>query len=247
MKSCLASLRLPCHESENTLYFWTHGAPGRTRTGTPLRIQDFESSASTNSTTGALEIWPQYRGEIELVNRPSHAIARPMFRRTEHKKIESMASILILGGVLPLCVALVGQYAFNLFPCDFCLLQRYPYLVAIAVGAASLLVRRMGRAWKFLVLLGALAFLATAALGAYHTGIERGWVDYKGGCVVDASAGGSVDDLRQQILQAPLVSCADASAMFAGLSMASWNVIFALFMVALLIGQYRFERERHEQ
>ena len=29
------------------------GAPGRSRTGTPLRIQDFESSASTSSTTGA--------------------------------------------------------------------------------------------------------------------------------------------------------------------------------------------------
>ncbi len=30
------------------------GAPGLTRTGTPLRATDFESAASTNSATGAL-------------------------------------------------------------------------------------------------------------------------------------------------------------------------------------------------
>lgn len=170
-----------------------------------------------------------------------------MFRRDPNKKIESMASILILGGVLPLCVALVGQHAFALFPCHFCLLQRYPYLVAIAVGALSLFVPRLGRAWKLLVLIGALSFLGTAAIGAYHTGIERGWVEYKGGCVADASGAGSIEDLRTQILGAPKVSCADASAMFAGLSMASWNVFFALSMLALLIGQYRFERKRHGQ
>lgn len=170
-----------------------------------------------------------------------------MFRRDPTKKIESMASILILGGVLPLCVALVGQYAFALFPCHFCLLQRYPYMVAIAAGAASLCMKRRGRAWRSLVLIGAFSFLATAALGAYHTGIERGWMEYNGGCVADATAAATVDDVRAQILNAPLVSCADASAMFAGLSMASWNVLFALCMFALTIGQYRFERRAHEQ
>lgn len=161
------------------------------------------------------------------------------------KKIESMASILILGGVLPLCVALVGQYAFGLFPCHFCLLQRYPYVVAIAAGILSLMVRRMGSAWKAIVLISALAFATTGAIGAYHTAIERGWVDYKGGCVADGAAGGSVDELRQQILNAPLVSCADAAANVAGLSMASWNVLFAFLMLALLIGQYRFESRHH--
>lgn len=35
------------HKTEN-------GAPGRTRTSTPVRTADFESTASTNSATGAL-------------------------------------------------------------------------------------------------------------------------------------------------------------------------------------------------
>ena len=170
-----------------------------------------------------------------------------MFRRRPHAQIESMASILILGGVLPLSAALLGQYAFGLFPCHFCLLQRYPYLVAIAAGAASLFLPHMARGWKLLVVLGAVSFFTTAALGAYHTGIERGWVDYTGGCVADTSASGSIDDLRQQIMNAPSVSCADATTLLAGLSMASWNVIFALSMLLLVILQYRFERRQHAQ
>ena len=52
-------------------------------------------------------------------------------------KIIAMASILILGGVIPLAGALVSQYGFGFHPCHFCLLQRYPYLVVIAAGVLS--------------------------------------------------------------------------------------------------------------
>lgn len=161
------------------------------------------------------------------------------------KKIESMASLLILGGALPLCVALVAQYAFALPPCHFCLLQRYPYGVAIVAGVLSLLVVRGGVRWRIIVLIGALAFLTSGALGAYHTGIERGWVDYTGGCVTDASASGTLDDLRAQIMAAPAVSCSDAVASFAGLSMASWNSLYALGLLVLWLLQYRFDRKSH--
>lgn len=164
--------------------------------------------------------------------------------RKAEKKIESMASILILGGAIPLCVALVGQFAFGLFPCEFCLLQRYPYGVAMAAGVVSLLVPRLSTAWKLVVFIGALSFATTGALGVYHTGIERGWVKYEGGCVADTSASSSIDELRDSILNAPRVSCADAET-YVGLSMASWNVLFALTMLLLVFLQYRFE-VRHD-
>ena len=48
-----------------------------------------------------------------------------------------MASILILGALLPLAAALVAQFGFGLHPCHFCLLQRYPYLVALLMDPNS--------------------------------------------------------------------------------------------------------------
>lgn len=170
-----------------------------------------------------------------------------MFCHNPNKPVESMASLLILGGVLPLCVAMLAQYAFYLPPCHFCMLQRYPYLVVIACGALSLLVKRGGMAWRACVALGIAAWLTTAGLGLYHTGIERGWLEYSGGCVADTAATDSLDDLRNQILSAPRVACNDVSATALGLSMASWNSIFAFAMVVLAVLQYRHDRKRHVQ
>lgn len=168
-------------------------------------------------------------------------------RTKDPNKIVAMASILILGGVLPLAGALVSQYGFGLRPCHFCLLQRYPYLVVIAMGALSLLVTRGTLVWRVLVALGIYALLATATLGIIHTSIEQQWLAYSGGCVADAPADGSIEALRNAILNAPLVPCNEVAASFLGLSMATWNVIWAGLVIILIALQYRFESRRYEQ
>ena len=165
-------------------------------------------------------------------------------KRNPDKKIEAMASILILGGVVPLAVAIVAQHLFQLAPCHFCILQRWPYGVAIIAGVASLLVPRLGLWWRFFVAAGILAFLATGLLGLVHTGIETGFLHYAGSCVAQAPAEDSLDALKQSIMAAPIVSCNEVRASFLGLSMASWNSLFALVMLILTFLQYRFEYRR---
>jgi disulfide bond formation protein DsbB len=165
--------------------------------------------------------------------------------RKNPETIESMASILILGGVIPLCVALVSQYAFGLAPCHFCLAQRYPYLLVIAAGALSLFPPRGGQCWRFLVALGFFGLLATALIALAHTGIERGWLHYRGDCVAQAPADHSLEALRAAIASAPLVSCNAVMAEFLGLSMATWNALWAAFVALLAALQYRFDTRRH--
>jgi disulfide bond formation protein DsbB len=170
-----------------------------------------------------------------------------MFRcRKDPDKIVAMASILILGGVIPLAGALVSQYGFGFHPCHFCLLQRYPYLVVIVVGVLSLLVPRGGMRWRFLVALGIYALLVTGVLGLIHTGIESKFLAYTGGCVTQPTAGNSIEDIRAAIMGAPLVSCSDAVAVFLGISMATWNTIWAATVIALIALQYRFDRRRYD-
>lgn len=155
------------------------------------------------------------------------------------KKIESMASILILGGAVPLAGALIVQYGLHLPPCHFCILQRWPYGLVILCGVASLLVPRMSLRWKFAVAMGVMGWLATGTLGLIHAGIESGFLDYKGGCVASDTA--SLD----AILAAPIVACDAVMAAFAGLSMAAWNSIFAASMILLAALQFRYEAKRH--
>lgn len=161
-------------------------------------------------------------------------------------KIVAMASILILGGVIPLAGALLAQVGLGLHPCHFCLLQRYPYGLVIAAGVLSLLVTRGGLKWRFLVALGILGLLATATLGLIHTGIEMKWIVYTGGCVAQSPVDGSLEALRAAISAAPQVACDEASAVFFGLSMATWNVIWASFVLVLVALQYRCDRRRYD-
>src|SRR5271155_4657714 len=79
-------------------------------------------------------------------------------------KFELMASWLILGGVLPLAVALVTQHQQGLSYDSFFTTDRIPYLWVIAMGIASLRVKRASGAWRAIVVLGEIGFLAAAGL-----------------------------------------------------------------------------------
>ena len=168
-----------------------------------------------------------------------------MCRTKDPEKIVAMASILILGGAIPLAAVVIAQFGLGLHPCHFCLLERYPYGVAILLGGLTLLVKRGGLTWRVLVVLGIYALLSTAILGIIHTGIEQHWLAYTGGCVAQAPADGSLEALKAAIEQAPVVSCDQPAAMFLGLSMATWNVLWALLVIAFATGQFRFDRRRY--
>lgn len=162
-----------------------------------------------------------------------------------NETIESMASLLILGGVVPLAGVMLLQYVLHYFPCHFCLLQRYPYVPVILAGAASLAVKRGGRRWQICVAVGLLGLLTTGGLGIVHTGIEQGWIHYSGGCVAQPVEGDSLEALRAAITRAPLVACNEVTAKFLGLSLATWNAIWAFAVAFLIVLQYRFDRKHH--
>jgi disulfide bond formation protein DsbB len=136
--------------------------------------------------------------------------------------------VLLIGGILPLGVALLSQYGFGLFPCELCLLQRYPYGVIVLLAALAFVWRRHAQRIATLSIIAIVAWLTTAGIAAYHVGVEQQWWDSATGCTAQTAAGSSIDELRAAILGSPLVSCSDASAVFLGLSMAAWNAVAAL-------------------
>ncbi|MDB2369239.1 disulfide bond formation protein B [Octadecabacter sp.] len=125
---------------------------------------------------------------------------------------------------------LAGAYLFQSLgyaPCKMCLWQRWPHAVAVAIGLLSLLVARHQRT---LAALGAIAVLITAAIGLYHTGVERDWWEGPTSCTGGATL--NTDDLLSTNI-APIVMCDDVVWSLMGLSMASYNAIFSLVLVAL--------------
>ncbi|MEM7732440.1 MAG: disulfide bond formation protein B [Pseudomonadota bacterium] len=115
-------------------------------------------------------------------------------------------------------------------PCPMCLWQRYPHAAAIAIGVFAYVLRG-----RVLPALGALAALTTAAIGLFHTGVERGWWEGPSTCSSQPIGGLSPEELLDQIMNAPLVRCDEVAWELAGLSMASWNAVLSFGLAVLWI------------
>lgn len=142
------------------------------------------------------------------------------------------------GSVAALAGAFAFQYIGGLAPCHLCLQQRYPHGVAIVIGVLALLIPRTLLA-RLLPLAGAAAALTTAAIGAYHTGVERHWWEGPTTCTSGSITGISAKDLLAQIQASPVVKCDQVAWEMFNLSMASWNMLLSLVLVALWLMAFR--------
>jgi disulfide bond formation protein DsbB len=128
------------------------------------------------------------------------------------------------------------QFAIKLPPCPLCLEQRIPYYIVIPLSllvavAALLRAPRSVVAAGFAAIL--LAMLCSAALGAYHAGVE--WRFWAGptdcsGPVTDFTAKGPLLD---QLRSIRVVRCDEAAWRFLGLSLAGYNVLISLALAAV--------------
>ena len=130
------------------------------------------------------------------------------------------------GSALLMLGALAFQHLGGMAPCKLCIWQRWPHVIAIALGMLALFVPG-----RLLPLAGAAAAAATAGIGFYHTGVERGLWEGPTSCTSSGTSGISADDLFDQIMAAPLVRCDEVPWEMLGLSMASWNAVIASVLV----------------
>ena len=79
------------------------------------------------------------------------------------------------GSLVLLLGALFFQYVWGLAPCDLCIWQRWPHVLAVAAGAGALV-----SPWASL--LGLAATLWGAGVALYHSGIEQNWWDGPASC-----------------------------------------------------------------
>ena len=142
------------------------------------------------------------------------------------------------GSAAALAGAFAFQYVGGMAPCHLCLLQRYPHAVAVVIGALALLIPRTILA-RLLPLAGAAAALTTAAIADYHTGVERHWWLGPSTCTSGSIARIAAKDLLAQIQAAPVVKCDQVAWQMFSLSMATWNMLASLVLVAIWLLAFR--------
>ncbi|MEP5154215.1 disulfide bond formation protein B [Planktotalea sp.] len=140
-------------------------------------------------------------------------------------------TLLATAGSAALMLGALGfQYIGEMPPCKMCYWQRYPHVAAIAIGLLALVFGS-----RLLLLLGALAALTTAGIGAYHSGVEQGWWEGPTTCTSGPIGDLSASDLLAQIMDAPLVRCDEIPWELFGLSMAGWNMVISFGLAVVWI------------
>ena len=145
----------------------------------------------------------------------------------EINKIVTLKLIFLIS-IVALSSAFFIEYILGHQPCNLCILERIPYLLAIII---ILLNYKFIHLEKRFILLLTLIFLAATILSLYHMGIEQGFIEESLVCdLKDGSNLLSKEEILKQ-LQEKNVSCKDVTFKILGLSLTSYNIIISILIV----------------
>ncbi len=142
------------------------------------------------------------------------------------------AAALGLASAGVLAAALFFQFALGYQPCILCLWQRVPYGAVLAFSIVALLFRRWKGLGDALLVASGFALLAGAGIAAYHVGVEQRWWAGTAACGATGSAALTLEELRAQVMAAPVVRCDEVAWSLFGISMAGYNVAISLALAA---------------
>ena len=147
-----------------------------------------------------------------------------------------IAASLLAICVMALLLALTAQYGFGLRPCNLCLIQRVPFVLAAVLAGLSL--HRPHLAGRLLPLAG-LLLLLNGGIAVYHVGVEQSWW-VSAVCPAGDQAGPiSVADLMAEMNKPVEVHCDQPAWSFHGITMAALNVPFSGLLGLLVLALVR--------
>ena len=153
--------------------------------------------------------------------------------------------LLLAVSIISLGFAAIAQYGFGLKPCILCLYQRIPYAIVMVLSLVALSVTAYTRVRKILMLLCIVSFIAGAAIAFYHVGVEQHIFLGTSTCANQSSMPvKTIEEMRRQILNAPVVRCDQPAFVWLGLSMAGWNGFWSLFLAGFSLYLYRSQFKR---
>lgn len=134
-------------------------------------------------------------------------------------------------------IALASEAYEGLVPCALCLIERWPYRIAIVLGLVGLVLPRPFA--RIALVLLALTILADAAVAAVHVGVEaRWWPSPLPECMAPTFSGGTIAERLAAMPVKPSKPCEDPAYLipFVPVSMAAMNLLFALVFAGAIGG-----------
>ena len=138
-----------------------------------------------------------------------------------------LTKLIFLISIVALASAFFIEYKLGHQPCNLCVLERIPYLLAIIL---ILLNYKFNHLEKYFLILLAIVFFIATILSLYHFGIEQGFIQES--MVCDLKSGSNLlskEDILKQ-LQEKSASCKDVTFKMIGLSLTTYNILISLII-----------------
>ena len=128
------------------------------------------------------------------------------------------------------------EYVLGHKPCKLCIYQRYPYFISIFLILNILIFKKYIK----LSLLGLmLVSLFGSVIAFYHVGIEQGFIDESVVCNVKNFDQNLTKDELFKALGENTISCKTVTFRVFGLSLATINTIFSLFLFGIFFRLFK--------
>lgn len=148
------------------------------------------------------------------------------------KKATALAFFLGLAAILG---ALGSQFIGGLVPCELCLEQRLAYYWGLPVLALILVLwnRIPLQVWYIAMAIATAIFIWGTYMGAFHAGVEWGFWPGPTACTGLGNPDLNFGDLGGEI--EAVIPCDQVQFRFLGISLAGYNALVSLAIVALLV------------
>ena len=138
-----------------------------------------------------------------------------------------LLNLILFVSFVALISAFFIEYVLGHQPCNLCILERIPYVVAIVI---ILLNYKFSQFEKLFLVLLIIVFLTATILSVYHFGIEQGFIEESLVCDLKNGSGVTSKEEILKQLQEQKVSCKDVTFKIFGLSLTTYNIVISILI-----------------
>ncbi|WPX95969.1 disulfide bond formation protein B [Candidatus Bandiella euplotis] len=139
--------------------------------------------------------------------------------------------ILLVIGLIPLFVAYIAEYFYNLAPCKLCLYQRVPYIAISFLTVLSFMLP-LG---KFFFTMCELLLLVGFCMSIFHFGVEKNFFQFSTACANNLQTAQNFEAFKAMLVQQDYVLCDQVSFKIVGVPISLINAIYSIFFFLLII------------
>jgi disulfide bond formation protein DsbB len=136
-------------------------------------------------------------------------------------------NLILFVSFVALLSAFFIEYILGHQPCNLCILERIPYVIAIVI---ILLNYKFSQFEKLFLVLLIIVFLTATILSLYHFGIEQGFIEESLVCDLKNGSGVTSKEEILKQLQEQKVSCKDVTFKIFGLSLTTYNIVISILI-----------------